>query len=143
MARQTSSQPRQLRALESLLVNNLAIQLYDKVERAKVALSTAPFAVIQLKCDDIDVWQPITRSQFESVIAAETRRIEDCLLDTLERSGLAPDVIDAVVRTGGSAQIPRFIEMLGRVFEPEKVVLSKIFGSVTAGLAIYARMRAA
>jgi molecular chaperone DnaK (HSP70) len=62
-------------------------------------------------------------------------------LDTLERSGLTPNEIDAVVRTGGSAQIPRFVEMLGRIFEPGKVILSDVFGSVTAGLAIRAGSR--
>jgi len=44
----------------------------------------------------------------ETLIAAETRRIWACLLDTLARFGLAVEDVDAVVRTGGSAQIPRF-----------------------------------
>jgi molecular chaperone DnaK (HSP70) len=88
------------------LVNNYAIRMFDEVERAKRTLSSVLFDVIQLKGDDIDVWQPITRSQFESIIAVETRLIETCLRDTLERSGLSPDEIDAVVRTCGSAQIP-------------------------------------
>jgi molecular chaperone DnaK (HSP70) len=128
------------------LINNFAIRMFDEVERAKIALSSAYFDVIRLTGDDgnygncIDVWQPITRAQFEALIAAETRRIESCLLETLERSGLAPDEIDAVVRTGGSAQIPRFIGMLGRVFGPEKVVLTEIFSGVAAGLAIRAWM---
>ena len=143
LARMTSSHPEQIRALESLLVNNYAIRLYDEVERAKIALSSAYFDVIQLTGDDadgIDVWQPITRAQFEALITTETRRIEACLLDTLERSGLTPDEIDAVVRTGGSAQIPCFVEMLGRIFGPDKVVLSEVFSGVTAGLAIRAGM---
>jgi molecular chaperone DnaK (HSP70) len=46
--------------------------------------------------------------------------------------------IDAVVRTGGSAQIPLFARMLERIFGPKKVVLTDVFGSVTAGLAIRA-----
>jgi hypothetical chaperone protein len=138
LAQQTSSHPKQLRALESLLVNNYAIRLYDEVERAKIALSSAYFDTIRLTGEDIDLWQPITRSQFEALIASEVGRIEGCLRDTLERSGLAADEIDAVVRTGGSAQIPRFIELLGRVFGPEKVVLLEVFSSVTAGLAIRA-----
>jgi hypothetical chaperone protein len=126
------------------LVNNYAIRLFDEVERAKIALSSALFDVIQLKggggnCGNcIDLWQPITRAQFEALIATETRRIESCLRETLERSGLTADEIDAVVRTGGSAQIPRFVEMLGRIFGPEKVVQSDVFGSVTAGLAVRA-----
>jgi hypothetical chaperone protein len=138
LVQMTSSHPKQIKALESLLINNYAIHLYDEVERAKSALSSAYFDVIQLTGDDIDVWQPITRTQFESLIATEVHRIETCLLDTLEHSGLIPDEIDAVVRTGGSAQIPRFIEMLGRIFGPNKVVLSDVFSGVTAGLAIRA-----
>jgi hypothetical chaperone protein len=115
-------------------------------ELAEIALSSAYFDVIRLTDDDgncgncIDLWQAITRAQFEAFIAAETRRIEDCLRETLDRSGLAPGKIDAVVRTGGSAQIPRFIELLGRIFGPEKVVLTEIFSGVAAGLAVRARM---
>lgn len=123
-----------------ILINNYAIRLYDEVEWAKIALSSEHFATIQLTGEDIDVWQPIARTQFEAIIAAETHRIETCLLDTLERSGLEAREIDAVVRTGGSAQIPRFVELLGRVFGPDKVVLTEIFSGVTAGLAIRAGM---
>jgi hypothetical chaperone protein len=140
LARTTSNRPKQLAALESLLVNNYAIRLYDEVERAKIALSSTHFDVIQLQGDGIDLWQPITRSQFESAIATETRRIEACVLDTLARSGLTADGIDAVVRTGGSAQIPCFVETLARIFGPEKVVLSDVFSGVTAGLAIRAHI---
>ena len=58
--------------------------------------------------------EPIPHAQFESLVTVETRRIQDCLMDTLQRSGFSPDWIDAVVRTGGSAQIPRFVELLDR-----------------------------
>lgn len=138
LAQINGSHPARVRALESLLVNNYAVRLFDEVERAKIALSSAHFALIRLAEEDIDVWQPLTRSQFESLIAGETHRIEACLVNTLDRSGLQPGDIDAVVRTGGSAQIPCFIEMLSRIFGPEKVVLSDVFGGVVAGLALRA-----
>jgi hypothetical chaperone protein len=138
LAQINGSHPSRVRALESLLINNYAIRLIDEVERAKVALSTAHFALIRLTGQDMDVWQPLTRSQFEAIIAEAARRIEACLLDTLERSGLRVDEVDAVVRTGGSAQIPYFIEMMGRMFDPDRVVLSDVFSGVTAGLAIRA-----
>jgi len=137
-ARLSSSQPERIAALESLLMNNYAMRLVDEVERAKIALSSDYFAAIQLSGEDIDVWQPITRSQFEAFIADAVRRIEACLLDTVERSDLVVGEIDAVVRTGGSAQIPCFVEMLARIFGPQKVVLSSVFSGVTSGLAIRA-----
>jgi molecular chaperone DnaK (HSP70) len=91
----------------------------------------------QTSFDSIDC-DPITRGQFESLIAVDVRRIEDCLLETLARSGLSRQEIDAVVRTGGSVQIPYVIDMLGHIFGPEKFVLSDVFGSVSSGLAIRA-----
>ncbi|MBN1179399.1 MAG: Hsp70 family protein [Anaerolineae bacterium] len=138
MAQITGSHPARVRALESLLVNNYAIRLINEVERAKVALSTKTFATVRLTGEDIDVWQPVTRTQFEALIAGDARRIETCLLDTLGRSGLDVGDVDTVVRTGGSAQIPAFIEMVGRIFGPEKVVVSSVFSGVTAGLAVRA-----
>jgi hypothetical chaperone protein len=148
LAQLTGSHPARVRALESLLINNYAIRLIDAVERAKVALSTTRLALVRLTGEEadrpadgpadrsIDVWQPVTRSQFEALIADATRRVEACVLDTLERSGLEVGEIDTVVRTGGSAQIPCFIDMLGRIFGPDRVVLSDVFSGVTAGLAI-------
>jgi hypothetical chaperone protein len=139
LAQINGSHPARVRTLESLLVNNYAIRMIDEVERAKIALSSGRFATIQLAGEDINLWQPITRSQFEALIVDAIKRIEACLLDTVERSGLGVSEIDAVVRTGGSAQIPCFIEMMGRIFGPERVVLSSVFSGVTSGLAIRAR----
>jgi len=137
-AQASGSHPARIRALESLVVNDEGVRLFDEVERAKIVLSAACFAVIQLKREDLNIWQPITRSQFEALIARETGRIEECVLGTLARSGLEPHQINAVVRTGGSAQIPGFIQMLERLFGPDKVVLSEVFSGVTSGLAIRA-----
>jgi hypothetical chaperone protein len=139
-ARLTGSHPTRIRALESLLANNYAVHLVDEVEQAKIALSTDPFTLIRISGEDLDVWQPITRTQFEILIADAAQHIETCLMDTVERSGLRADEIDAVVRTGGSAQIPLFVEMIERLFAPEKVVQADVFNSVTAGLAIRAWM---
>ncbi len=135
----TSNHPARIRALLSLVVNNYAMRLFDEVERAKIALSSSFFELIRLRGDDLDIWQPITRGQFEALIAEETRRVENCLLETLTASGLSMNEIDAVVRTGGSAQIPLFVEMLERHF-PQRVVQADVFNSVTAGLAIRAAM---
>jgi hypothetical chaperone protein len=140
LAQISGSHPSRVRALESLLVNNYAIRLINAAERGKVALSEAHFTLVRLTGEDIDIWQPVTRSQFEALIADPARRIEACILDTLERSGLQASQVDTVVRTGGSAQIPHFIEMMGRIFGPEKVVLSDVFSGVTSGLAIRAHM---
>ena len=138
----TGSHPSRIRALEALVVNEEGVRLFDEVERAKIELSSSRLAQIRLASEEISIWQPLTRSQFEALIARETDRVQECVLDTLDHSGLRKAEIDAVVRTGGSAQIPGFVELLGRLFGPEKVVLSDVFSGVTAGLAIRAGMSA-
>jgi len=78
----------------------------------------------------------VTRSQFESFIRGEWRRIREAVIDVVARSGLDADQIDAVVRTGGSSPKRLFLDMLGELFGPEKLVTEDLFTGVTAGLGI-------
>ncbi len=137
-AQRTGNHPSRVRALESLVVNNFGFAMFDAVEQAKQELSDAYSTVLRLWAKDIDLWQLLTRAQFESVIAQHRRAIAARVQDTMERSGLGPDEIDAVVRTGGSSQIPCFISLLAEHFGAEKLRLENTFSGVTAGLAIRA-----
>ncbi|HAW53094.1 MAG TPA: Hsp70 family protein, partial [Flavobacteriales bacterium] len=89
---------------------------------------------------DISLWELYTRSQFESDIQHYVTDVKKVLLDTIARSGLDIGEIDAVVKTGGSSNIPLFTEMLARIFGVERVKESNSFSSVVAGLAIKAKM---
>ena len=130
--------PVRLKTLQSLIFNDLAFSFYNQVEAAKITLSSQGAAVIQLQDQDIDLWELYSRLQFEQDILAYQQAVEKLLLDTLHASGLEPGQIDAVVKTGGSSNIPAFTAMLGRIFGPQKVIETNSFSSVTAGLAIRA-----
>ena len=134
----TGNHPARVRALESLVVNNYGFALFDAVEQGKRELSDRYSAAIRLQARDIDIWQLLTRAQFEALIASHRREIAARVQETLQRSGLRPDQIDAVVRTGGSSQIPCFIAQLAEQFGAEKLRLENTFSGVTAGLAIRA-----
>jgi hypothetical chaperone protein len=137
-AQRAGNHPSRVRALESLVVNNYGFAMFDAVEQAKQELSDAYSAVIRLQAREIDIWQMLTRAQFETIIAGHRRAIAARVQDTVERSGLRPEEIDAVVRTGGSSQIPSFIALLAEGFGAEKLRLESTFSGVTAGLAIRA-----
>lgn len=130
--------PARLKALEKLIYNDLAFTFYNRVEAAKIALSDAGATVISLEDKDIALWELYTRHQFENDIQHYVAEVEKVLLDTIARSGLEPGQIDAVVKTGGSSNIPLFTQMLARLFGAEKVKASNAFSSVVAGLAIKA-----
>lgn len=130
--------PVRLKALESLIFNDLAFSFYNVVETSKIALSSQGAALLSLNEKDIDIWELYTRSQFEKDIREYQEQIEQVLIDTIIASGLEPEEIDAVVKTGGSSNIPAFSQMLENIFGPGKVKASDIFSSVTSGLAIKA-----
>lgn len=134
----SSSKPARLKALDALIFNDLAFQFYNKVENAKIELSRQNSTVIAIADEDIHLWELLTRLQFENDIEQYYALIERCLLDTIATSGLAIEEIDSVIRTGGSSNIPCFIEMLKRIFGPSKVKAANIFSSVVSGLAVRA-----
>jgi hypothetical chaperone protein len=131
--------PARLKTLQSLIFNDLAFSFYNLVEAAKIALSDQGATVIELLGKDVSLWELYTRFQFEKDIREYQLQIEKVLLDTLVTSGLEPEQIEVVVKTGGSSNIPVFSNMLESIFGPERVKASNPFSSVTAGLAIRAR----
>ena len=59
-------------------------------------------------------------------------------MDGRQYRELSPGQIDAVVRTGGSSQIPCFVDLLTDQFGLQKLRAENTFSGVTAGLAIRA-----
>ena len=135
--------PARLNTLKALIFNDLAFNFYNQVETAKIALSAQGATVIRLAEHGLDLWELYTRLQFEQDIQAHAQQIEQIILETVAASGLEPAQIDAVVKTGGSSSIPAFSQMLGHLFDPQRVIASNPFSSVTAGLAIRARQGSA
>ena len=130
--------PIQLKALQGLIYNDLAFTFYNRVEAGKIALSNDGATIISLEDKDIALWELYTRHQFETDIYHYLVDVEKVLLDTIAKSGLEPGSIDAIVKTGGSSNIPLFTEMLTRIFGEDRVKESNAFTSVVAGLAIKA-----
>lgn len=132
--------PVRLKALRELIYNDLAFTFYNRVEAGKIVLSKEGATVIDLEDKNIALWEMYTRYQFESDIRHYLAEVEKVLLDTLGTSGLEPAQIDAIVKTGGSSNIPLFTDMLTRIFGADKVKESNAMSSVVGGLAIKAGM---
>jgi len=132
----TADQKRAIEALIKLVTSNYSLKLFEVVEGVKRRLSEVETAFIRLQGDGFFVREQITRIEFEQIIRPEYNIIERHLDETVRNSGLRPDQIDVVIRTGGSSQIPLFQRMLAQKFGAEKVQALDIFGSVTAGLGV-------
>lgn len=135
---QTARRKYQLEALISLVSNNYGLKMFDIVEQTKRQLSEKRGAEILLDGPGFHVRDFVTRSEFETIIRHEILAIDNHLDEVVAQSGLEPEQIDAVIRTGGSAQIPAFYEMLQSKFGVDKVQSIDTFSSVTAGLGVIA-----
>jgi len=121
------------------VANNYGLPMFDLVEKAKRKLSEKRGAEILLEGPGFKVREFVTRTEFEAIIRAEIVAIEQHIDETLQASGLTHQQLDAVIRTGGSSQIPVFHEILQRKFGAGKVRDMDTFSSVTAGLGVIAR----
>lgn len=133
---QTAQRRYQIEMLEALVSSNYGQRMFDIVEQAKRQLSEKRGAAITLEGPGFKVLEFVTRTEFERIIRQEIMAIEQHVDETLRTSGLRAEQIDAVIRTGGSSQIPVFAEMLERKFGAEKVRQIDTFSSVTAGLGV-------
>ncbi len=131
-----SLEPEKTHALLKVVSSNYALMIFDLVERAKRRLSQDYLTRLEVNTPDFSFHEQVSRVTFERAIAQDVEAIRQELQATVERAGIKATRIDRIIRTGGSSQIPLFVDLLGEMFGYEKIHAIDIFSSVTAGLAI-------
>ena len=134
----TSNRPKQLRALRCLVRENYGLPLYEMVEAAKRRLSEEDNVELAMDVAEIQFRQNLERWDFERLIGPDVRAVEACLQRAVRAAQVDPQEIDIVVRTGGSSRIPRFVNLLQKMFPNAEVVEQDVYTSVASGLAIAA-----
>ena len=93
-------------------------RLTRAAERAKIALSDAPFATIReefiatAKGKPIHLEMEIERSRFEALINDMLESTIECVQQALEDASLTTDEINEVLLVGGSTRIPLLSDMI-------------------------------
>lgn len=131
-----SNKKQEMRALETLVTQNLGYQLFRTIERTKRELSSALLARLDFEHGPIKIHEVLTRERFEQLIARELNEVEAGVWDVLEQANMKPDDIDVVLRTGGSSAVPAFVNMLGRIFGQDKLRQLEPLVSVVGGMAV-------
>lgn len=136
-----SSNQRAVDSLQTLVEGNYAFFLFQEIEKAKAQLSADDQTVIRFHREVIAIDEPISRVELESIISPDLERIEGCMQQVLERSGVPAAQIDSVFLTGGSAQIPAIRRMFVERFGAEKLKTQDYLTSVAMGLGRAAMQR--
>jgi hypothetical chaperone protein len=138
----TAAHPERLRALMTLIEDELGYRLYQVVSAAKAALSSRDSTTLAFRHKGLDINARITRADFESWIADDLAALEATVDKALAESSVAADAVDHVFLTGGTSFVPAVRRLFDERFGAEKVTAGGEFVSVAEGLALIGRDRA-
>ncbi|HUI27738.1 MAG TPA: Hsp70 family protein [Candidatus Kryptonia bacterium] len=136
--RWTTNNRRAVDAFETLISGNYAFFLFQEIEKAKSLLSQQDETVIRFRREAVDIDEPITRPEFERLIAADQAQVRRCMESVLAAAGIRASDIDAVFLTGGTAQIPAIRRMFAEQFGESKLKSQDYLTSVAVGLGLSA-----
>ncbi len=136
-----AAHPARLRALITLIQDELGYQLYQVVSATKAALSRGESAQLSFHHKDIHIEETITRAQFEGWIAPDIARMSDTVNITLAQGSMVASDVDHVFLTGGTSFVPAVRRMFEDRFGAERVSSGGEFVSVAEGLALIGRDR--
>ncbi len=93
-------------------------RLKRAAEKAKIALSNAPYAIIEedhiARKDGMELHlsYELSRTDFESMIEPYLQKTMDCVNKALKDAAMLPSALDKIILVGGSTRIPRLSTML-------------------------------
>eukprot|EP01037_Dinobryon_pediforme_P010831 gene10831-10911_t len=105
--------PERLRALITLIEDELGYRLYQVVSATKAALSRGDAATLSFHHKDIHIEQIIARADFEAWIAPDIARMSRTVDAALVQGEMDAGAIDHVFLTGGTS----FVPAVRRLFE--------------------------
>lgn len=131
-------EPRQIEALICLVSKNYGWDLFQMIEDAKCALSTARHTRLTFVQEAIAIMELLTRTAYETIIATHFPDIDQAIDRILADAGIQAADVDVVLRTGGTSLTPSIQALLERRFGPSAIREQDVFTSVVSGLAVAA-----
>jgi hypothetical chaperone protein len=131
--------PWRLRALLSLIEDEMGYRLYQTVSGVKADLSRAESAVLRFRHKELDIEEEISRVEFEGWIAGDLAQFGAAVDQALGEAGVAAEAVDHVFLTGGTSFVPAVRALFTERFGAERVALGGEFVSVAEGLALIGR----
>ncbi len=123
-----------LRGLLDFIDRNLGFRLFERIDEAKIRLSSEDAAEIAFEVPPhVSFRERVGLAEFEALAAPRVEAAGALVLSALAKAGLEAGEVGKVVRVGGSCRIPAFIRMLDSLF-PGRVEEGEVFTSIAAGL---------
>jgi len=125
--------------LMAILTQRLGHALAARAEDAKIAVSSAPTAPIDLQAVEPGLAVLLRDTQAMAAIAADRERIVSAAREALVQAGLQHGQLDAMYFTGGSTGLAPLVQAIAAVAPQAQLLRGDRFASVATGLGVYAR----
>lgn len=112
-----------------------------QVEQAKVDLSTAATAALDLGRLEDGLRHAITSADFTAATTALVERVGGCVAQLLGDAGIRREQVDTVYFTGGASGVPQLRARIAAELPAARAVEGDLYGSIGAGLAVEAARR--
>jgi hypothetical chaperone protein len=129
-------EPELFGGLVHLVEDDLGLQLYRAIEQAKMELSRQERTRLVFVDEDLEIDEPVERSDFESWIAPELSEIEEAVDRLLMATGTGYGPVDRVFLTGGSSFVPAVRRVFSDRFGEDRIASGDELTSVAQGLAL-------
>jgi hypothetical chaperone protein len=136
--RRQALEPERIDALIQLVQGDLGYRLYQEVERAKLALSSAEQTDFAFDLPPSRIVRTIERGALDTWIAADLARISTCVDRLLERCAVPRSSVDRIFLTGGSSLVPSVRRIFAERFGVERLRGGDELTTVARGLAMIA-----
>lgn len=134
----TSNNPQAMRALETLVSQNIGFDLFRRIEQTKKALTDDLMARLDYDYEHIAIHERILRRAFEELIEQEITNVARELRQVVVDAGMRLEQVDVVLRTGGASLTPAFVALLESLFGHDKIREMDPLTSVVGGMAVVA-----
>jgi hypothetical chaperone protein len=130
-----------LRILKRIIEHGQVYALSKAVENAKIQLSNATTATVELFRPDagINLKEEVRRDDFDMSISDDLNQIFEVIDQALKTAEITPREVGQVVLTGGSCKIPAFSRRVHSKFPSSQVREASVASRVALGLALEAR----
>ena len=129
-------EPEKIELFIDLVDEDQGYPLYKSVSETKALLSSADEAEFVFAPLGPDFRASVSRSDFESWIAPDLKKMDKALDATLEKAGLGENDIDRVFMTGGTSFVPAVRRQFANRFGQERISGGNELTSVADGLAL-------
>ncbi|NMG00755.1 Hsp70 family protein [Aromatoleum toluolicum] len=131
----------ELDRLAKVISNREGHWLALQVEQAKIDLSAAPAAVMDLGRLEAELGHTITDADFARATLSLVDRVAACVHSLLDEAGVRREQVDTIYFTGGGSAVPQLRARIAAELPQARSVEGDLYGSIGAGLAVEAARR--